>query len=60
MTLEVQVLTCDRHKKDLKMVFFVSVICYVLFCVCHKSGPEPLTSYVMVFFVSVTSQDLNL
>jgi hypothetical protein len=37
-----------------------NVICYDLFCVCHKSGPEPLTSYVMVFFVSVTIQDLNL
>ena len=22
------------------------------FCVCHKSGPEPLTSYVMVFLSS--------
>jgi hypothetical protein len=110
MTLEVQVLTCDRHKKDhniwrwrfrswlvtdtkktitydirgsgpdlrqtqkcggvkpVNMMLCLSqvrtwtsnVICYDLFCVCHKSGPEPLTSYVMVFFVSVTIQDLNL
>ena len=37
-----------------------NVICYGLFCVCHKSGPEPLTSYVKIFFVSVTNQDLNL
>jgi hypothetical protein len=36
-----------------------NVICYGLFCVCHKSGPELLTSYVLVFFVSVTSQDLT-
>jgi hypothetical protein len=48
MTLEVQILTCDRHKS------------YGFFCVCHKSGLEPLTSYAMVIFVSVTSQDLNL
>jgi hypothetical protein len=29
-----------------------NVICYGLFCVCHKSGCEPLTSYVMVFLCS--------
>jgi hypothetical protein len=55
MTLEVQVLTCDRHKKDHNIF-----MCYGLFCVCHQSGPEPLMSYVKILFVSFTSQGLNL
>ena len=44
----------------IKIIIILSGFTPPHFCVCHKSGPELLTSYVLVFFVSVTSQDLNL
>jgi hypothetical protein len=55
MTLEVEVLIVTDTKKTITYDVRGSDPDF-----CYKSGSELLTSYVMVLFVSVTSQDLNL